>query len=319
MLGVIGLIMSKKKYKYDVAFSFLQRDEDIAIKLSDLLKGRYATFIYSENQAELAGNDGEKIFNSVFGKECRIAVVLFRNDWGKTKWTRIEMTSIRNRAFEDGYDFTLFIPLEENVKLPRWLPKTQIWHNYNRWGIESTASRIEDKIQQEGGIEKVESISDKAARIDREIDFKKKKESFLNSAEGVQAAHQEFAILFDEIDKIVKDITDNNQHFNIGFDRDRGGRQITLKYHAYSLIVAWNGNVINELSTSFLNIGLWKRLSRFDPYEKNEKLFEHKVKFDLFTSNDYGWFLPRDKKTYSSKQLAEIVVSFILEKIRDQE
>lgn len=307
--------MSKKKYKYDVAFSFLQKDENIAIKLSDLLEGRFSTFIYSENQAELAGNDGEKVFNRVFGKECRIAVVLYRDDWGKTKWTRIEMTAIRNRAFDEGYDFTLFISLEEKIKLPKWLPKTQIWYNFNRWGIESAASIIEYKIQQEGGIENVESISDKASRIDREIDFKKRKEAFLNSVEGVQASHKEFAFLFNEIERIIKDIEQNNKHFKIGFNRDRGGWQITLNYQAYSLIVSWNGNVINSLSTSYLYIDLWKR-PRWDPYEKNKKVFEHEVKFDLFTLDDYGWLFPRDNKIYSSKQLAEIIVSFILEKIK---
>ena len=308
--------MAKNNYKYDVAFSFLQNDEDLAIKLSDLLKGRFITFIYSENQAELTGNDGEKIFNSVFGKESRIVVILYRKDWGKTKWTRIEMTAIRNRAYDKGYDFTFFIPLEQNIKLPNWIPRTQIWFNYNRWSIESAASIIEYKILQNGGVEKVESISDKAARIDREIEFQKKRDSFLNSADGVQAAHKEFIILFDDIEKYVKDISANNQHFSIGYDRDRGGRQVSLKYHEYSLIVSWRGDVINSLSTSYLYIGLWKRLSRFDPYEKNVIVFEHKVKFDISANNEYSWFLDRDKKNHTSKNLAEIIVGFILEKVK---
>ncbi len=311
--------MSNKKYKYDVAFSFLQKDEDIAIQLSDRLEGRFSSFIYSENLAELAGNDGEIIFNKVFGKECRIAVVLYRDGWGETPWTRIEETAIRNRAFKKGYDFTLFIRIDENAILPEWIPKTQIWVDYNRLGIEATAPMIEYKIQQEGGIKKIESISDKAARIDREIEFKKKKETFLDSAEGVQAAHSEFAILFDEIERIVRDICDNNQQFNIGFDRDRRGRQVTLLYHAYSLVISWRGNVINSLSTSYLYIGLWKRLSRFDPYEKSSKVFEYKVKFDMLESNEYGWYLERDEKTYSSKLLAELIVNIILEKISDSD
>ena len=42
--------MSKKKYKYDVAFSFLQNDENIAIKLGDLFKERFTTFIDSLNK-----------------------------------------------------------------------------------------------------------------------------------------------------------------------------------------------------------------------------------------------------------------------------
>ena len=96
-------------YEYDVAFSFLNTDENIAIKLNDLLSGRFNTFIYSEKQAELAGKDGEEKFNEVFGRQARVVVVLYRNEWGTTKWTRIEMTAIKNRAFEYGYDFTSVI------------------------------------------------------------------------------------------------------------------------------------------------------------------------------------------------------------------
>ncbi|MCX6911329.1 MAG: hypothetical protein NTY01_25250 [Verrucomicrobia bacterium] len=68
--------MNTKNYKYDVAFSFLQEDEALAQQLSDLLKGRVTTFIYTERQKELAGTDGEQTFNRVFGQEARIVVIL---------------------------------------------------------------------------------------------------------------------------------------------------------------------------------------------------------------------------------------------------
>ena len=74
-------------YKYDVAFSFLQRDEPLALQLNDLLQDRVKTFIYPERQKELAGTDGEETFGKVFGEEARLAVVLYRSEWGETKWT----------------------------------------------------------------------------------------------------------------------------------------------------------------------------------------------------------------------------------------
>ena len=101
------------KYKYDVAFSFLARDEGLATELNDLLQDRVRTFLYSRKQGEIAGKDGEQSFNAVFGKEARLVVVLYRRGWGETPWTRIEETAIRNRAFEYGYDFVKFIPLDE--------------------------------------------------------------------------------------------------------------------------------------------------------------------------------------------------------------
>src|SRR5947199_9534189 len=91
------------------AFSFHSKDEKLAQQLSDLLSDRFTTFIYSEHQKALAGRDGEKAFNEVFGSKARLVVILHREEWGQTPFTRIEETSIRNRAFTEGYDFTVFI------------------------------------------------------------------------------------------------------------------------------------------------------------------------------------------------------------------
>ncbi len=70
--------MIEKSFKYEVAFSFLTEDEDLVNQINDLLKGRLSTFVYSERQAEIAGTDGEKTFNRVFGSDARIVVVLYR-------------------------------------------------------------------------------------------------------------------------------------------------------------------------------------------------------------------------------------------------
>ena len=85
--------MFLQSYDYDVAFSFLARDEPIANQLNDLVQERLKTFLYSKHQEEIAGTDGEKAFNEVFGDQARIVVVLYRSGWGKTAWTRIEVCS----------------------------------------------------------------------------------------------------------------------------------------------------------------------------------------------------------------------------------
>ena len=54
-------------FKYDVAFSFLTRDEGLALQLNDLLQDRIKTFVYSERQKELAGTDGEVQKRKIFG------------------------------------------------------------------------------------------------------------------------------------------------------------------------------------------------------------------------------------------------------------
>jgi hypothetical protein len=75
-------------FEYDIAFSFVAEDEGLATQLNDRLQDRYRTFLYSKAQKQLAGTDGEKTFNAVFGKEARIVAVLLRPEWGYTSRIR---------------------------------------------------------------------------------------------------------------------------------------------------------------------------------------------------------------------------------------
>lgn len=111
-------------FQYDVAFSFLSQDETLAVDLNERLKDRLSTFIYSdrERQEALAGRDGEEAFSLAFGKHARTVVVLYRAGWGERGFTSAEATAIRNRAYEFGYDFTTFIPLDKPPTVPQWLP-----------------------------------------------------------------------------------------------------------------------------------------------------------------------------------------------------
>jgi hypothetical protein len=179
-------------YKFDVAFSFVQQDEHIAEELNDLLQDRYDTFLYSRRQGEIAGKDGELRFNEIFGQEARAVVVLHRGEWGQTPWTRIEETAIRNRAYDDGYDFTLFIPTEKPPSVPRWLPRTRIWFNLDRWGAQGAAAIIEQLIQLVGGEPRVESVEDRVARLQRAMRAEWDRQALLQSTEGVEKATESY-------------------------------------------------------------------------------------------------------------------------------
>lgn len=109
----------------DVAFSFNALDEGLATQLNDLLSDRMKTFIYSERQRDIAGKDGQEKFSDIYGKAARLVVVLFRPEWGETPWTRVEQGAIRQRAFDEGWDFTTFIPTVQKPTMPKWLPKTR--------------------------------------------------------------------------------------------------------------------------------------------------------------------------------------------------
>lgn len=80
-------VVVETAFKFDVAFSFVAKDEDLATGINDLLQDRLSTFLYSKQQEGLVGTDGEQTFSDVFGKQARVVVVLYRKEWGQTRWT----------------------------------------------------------------------------------------------------------------------------------------------------------------------------------------------------------------------------------------
>jgi hypothetical protein len=225
-------LMDISDYTYDVAFSFLAQDEAFATELNDLLQDRLRTFLYSKKQDEIAGTDGEKSFNSVFGKEARMVVVLYRSNWGQTPWTRIEETAIRNRAYEEGHEFVIFIPLDEPPSAPKWLPRTRLWIGLKRWGVPAAAAVIEARVEELGGEpRKEESVAEQAARLERSLKFDERKTRFLNSYKGVNAAQGEFEDLREELEGLIASL---KQLTSIVLQLKTKNRQIVLLGEVYA-------------------------------------------------------------------------------------
>src|SRR5262245_5254540 len=140
-----------KDFQYDIAFSFTKEDEGIATRINDLLQDRYRTFLYSRAQEKLVGTDGEETFGAVFKEQARSVTVLLRPEWGTTPWTRIEQIAIKNRAFDHGYDFATFIVTVPSTPIPDWLPRTRIWYDLSRFGLDGAAAVLAARMQERGG------------------------------------------------------------------------------------------------------------------------------------------------------------------------
>jgi hypothetical protein len=100
-------------YRYDVAFSFLDRDEALVRRLVEQLGPDVSVFFSAERQGELCRRRrGVVTFTSVFRREARTVAIGYRDEWGSTTST-IELNAIRERGFsEHGYDFATLIPLD---------------------------------------------------------------------------------------------------------------------------------------------------------------------------------------------------------------
>ena len=307
--------MKESPYKYDIAFSFLAEDEVLATELNDLLQDRLKIFLYSKKQKELAGTDGEKTFNKAFGEESRLVVVLYRTGWGESTWTRIEQTAIRNRAFEEGYNFVIFIPLNEPATVPKWLPKNQLWVGLKRWGSSGAASVIEARVQELGGTPHEETVEERAKRLERTLNFKEMRKQFVNSHDGVNRSNAEFSILGDEIKHLLEIIKKSTT--SIRYTIKRADRQIVILGSHAGLGIYWEYKYANSLDGSKLEVVIFEGHPPFPgvnhwdrPIRKKSQEFE----FDLLKQDSPGWRCKyHEKREFDSKSLAEYILKFYMD------
>jgi hypothetical protein len=303
------------QFKYEVAFSFLAQDEPLALELAGLLTERLSVFVYSKQQENLAGTDGEISFNRVFAQEARLVVVLYRQGWGESPWTRIEQTAIRNRAFESGYEFVLFIKLDKS-DTPKWLPKTQLWLGLDRWGIEHAASTIETKVNQLGGTVRTENAVERARRLARERAAEEEKLVFLGSKRGVEAALAELGKLFDSFVSIAEQISAAMPRAPIRTYREEN--RLILNCAGMAMTIAWSQQWANTLQHSALYIMTWN--GEVPPVSMNppDKRSEERFHFDRLATGTVGWrsnsptasfFLTDDLSDYYLKLFLEEIAS----------
>jgi hypothetical protein len=311
----------EKKYKYDVAFSFLAQDQNLVMQVNDLIKDRLNTFVYSEQQKELAGTDGELTFSKVFAEEARVVVVFYRGNWGETKWTRIEQTAIRGRAFDEGYDFTLFVPLGSNLKVPSWLPKTRLWYSLEHFKMEGLAVVIDALVQQTGGTIKERSALSDAASFVKEAAIEKERGEFLQCYDGVNAALKEVEALASEIETIVQKIEADTGLKMLFYKAEK---RISVSTFQGSVTINWNPTCCNMVHDAVLNIDYADGLVSYHPNAKRTydeprrvKALEYGFTYVIQGDKLYGWCLKSgDKRFITSKELADFSIKNLIEVIK---
>jgi len=138
--------------RYDVAISFLSADEPTAAAVYNSLREGLEVFFYPRQQETLAGTDGLETMRGPFLNEnSRLVVVLYRELWGKTQWTGVEETAIRDRCLKDKFQSLFFMMLEDTSSVPLWLPATHVRFNYAQFGLEQAAGAIKARVQDRGG------------------------------------------------------------------------------------------------------------------------------------------------------------------------
>ncbi len=306
------------KFTYNVAFSFLQKDEILVFQANDLIQDRFKTFVYPHHQRELAGADGEKVFNETFGEKARLVVVFYRENWGKTPWTRIEETAIRNRAHDEGYDFVMFVKLDSST-MPKWLPKNRIYVDFERWGLKGLASVIEARIQEAGGQIHIESLEDQTARIKRTHLLQDERRKYLISNESYQDSQKEFDKLYTLIENKTKFLEDSEMRLHFNYLK-KPGSYISVKFDKYNLHLVWDYSYSNSLKDSLFAVALTMNTNKRDKFGRPEEynLSRKEYNFDINPiDKQIGWSEKNgDNEFVTSEQLMLYWLGLFLDRVR---
>lgn len=313
--------MPDKQYKHDVAISFLNQDEPIALDLHSRLSLNFNVFVYSKKQEELAGSDGIETFRKAFRSESRMVVVLYRDGWGETPWTRIEEGAITDRFLKEGWNWLLFIMLDSKSTPPPWLPETRIRLNLEDYSIEQAVGAIKVRLQEIGSKIQKETAIKRAKKIEGQVAFRAEKERLFTSIEGVKAFENEFNIIRQEISRTVDEISKDIKGINIQCGSESNHCVITSG--SVSIAVNWRPRYANDLHDSPLKIIEFngrlllpnergRFMAAFDPKELSSYEFEP----DMTSDMKWCWRAKfNDRRYFSSSELADFSLKVLLDLI----
>lgn len=142
-----------------------------------------------------------------------------------------------------------------------------------------------------------------------------KRKQFLNSAEGVTAAKNEFKLLHSELERLISSIKDAANSITLN-----------IKIHSDSLVILGLGNFLsiswqfyygNTLDNAQLKIILWDRyppLPGVMHFGDSKEIQTMSFTFDLFPSEQLGWVsTSSNKQTYSTNDLAAFILKYYMD------
>jgi hypothetical protein len=232
--------------KHDVAISFLAKDEPTAAAIAGRLSGRLKVFFFPRNQEDLAGTKGLESMRTPFLSESRVNVVLYREMWGQTPWTRVEETAIKDSCLDRGWASLFFIVLDKNDRLPIWLPNTHIRYNLEDYGTEQAVGAIKARVQEVGGAIERPSAKADAALVHQEAQFLADRARLFRDqrciTENVLPAVGD---VFETMNRLSAEIRSGT---GIDFRSGANQGQCVLTNNRVSLHVGWRQPYINVVS-----------------------------------------------------------------------
>ncbi len=300
--------MKNTNYKYEIAFTFLDKDEPLVNQINNLLKDKFKTFLNSKKQEYKDDLEREMLLLDVFKKQSRCVVIFYRNKWGTTPYTAIEEKAVRTRISEEGNDNLLVISLDNPPVVPKYLSKAQIWTELAQAGINGTAAFIEEQVKALGGGLSEELPNNVVSEFKAEPRFEVESSKFLESVSGLEIAVIELKKLFSALETEKNKITESDKGLSLIYKRD--DKNCIIKYGEFSI----RFYLQTEKSNLLMDSPLYFEMQKQDITSSGLNILSvEEYHFELKKVGVYGWIKGADSDSFiSSKQLAEDSIKLLL-------
>ncbi len=284
--------------KYDVAISFLMRDEPTAAALYRDLSQALNVFFFPRKQEDLAGPDGMESMRKPFLEDSRVMVVLYREQWGKTRWTAIEEAAIKEACFNGEWKRLFFVALDHISELPKWLPEYHVRYNWDDFGVDQAVGAIKARVLENGGQPSVLTPLKRAELLEADNQYRMDR-SAMNTQQGMAKILESLKEIFNEIERQC-DIVNAQGHVQIRYETDfterNAFRSCILTDGRAGMIVIWQQQYTNLLDNSGLyvreyngglifNSELGRRMHLVPP----DQIAETAYAPELSRAREYGW------------------------------
>jgi ElaB/YqjD/DUF883 family membrane-anchored ribosome-binding protein len=305
--------MTLNDRKYDVAVSFLSRDEPLAQQLYARLTEQMDVFEYSKRQEHLAGTNGLESLRDPFRSESRVVVVLFRQGWGETPWTRVEQSAITDRFLQEGWEFLLFVTLDDHDALPKWLPTTELRLSYPQYGLEQLLGAIKIRAQKLGSVVRQETSADRAKRF-REESHARAERDLLLQHKGREAFQAEFATVVEELHAAIDAANQYLGDAPLEKGVESGvftvrAKNVTVNIYTYATYPITDALVAIQEFDGRLLLPNERGMYRRDP----KVISKTKFNFDYQAAYGWCWHTSGSPVYLASKGIAELVVKKALD------
>jgi hypothetical protein len=313
--------MTIESPKFDVAISFLSKDSHMAAALYEKLSQGLNVFFFPRKQEDLAGTDGLESMRTPFYDDCRVTVVLYSDPWGKTPWTRVEETAIKDGCLAFGWQRLFFLTLDQSA-LPIWLPHTHVRFNYAEYGLDQAVGAIKARVQEQGGHALPMTPAKRAEMLQAEEQFRDDKQR-MNSETGLNCITASVRVLFTEIERLSNELQDQNRanvRCGIVFRERQVYQECVITNGYVGIHILYNQPYTNMLTGTELAIREYKSALML-PAEAGTRFYINPPRIDrettylpdLSLAREYGWVQKGKKEFLSAKALANRSVIALLD------